>query len=345
MSNPLTAFDQSFAEQLFERQAALQPDLKDYSPIWRQKCIRDILFHLQFLEQAIAAESTALFGDYFGWVNVILQQRGMTDNGLDQFLNVLRDTFKEMLIEPAYLEILPYLQAGWDSLADLATVSDQSAIQPENPFYAEAKEYFDILLQKDRQAGLQKVQSFVARGLDVKDIYLHIFQPVQYELGRLWQMNRISIAQEHFGTALTQMAMSQLYPNVFNGEVSGFRMIAACVGSEFHEVGIRMVTDFFAMAGWETYYLGANMPSEAIILAINEYQADLLALSITLSTQITKLRDLIGEIRGGLDHEIKILVGGHPFNVDPKAWQFVGADGYAADAETAVDTAFTLVRW
>ena len=343
MDQPLISFDRRFAEELYERQTLIQPALKEYSGIWRQKCIRDILLHLQFLDQAITANSTELFRDYIAWVNVILLQRGMTDNSMGFFLQVLENTFQEMLVDPVYQELQPYLEAGREGLTTEIEASEESAILPDNPYYAEAKEYFEVVLGKDRQAGLQKVQEFIQRGIPIKDIYLHIFQPIQYEFGRLWQNNRISIAQEHFATALTQLAMSQLYPQVYDSNRVGFRMIAACVGSEFHEVGIRMVTDFFEMAGWETYYLGANMPAEAIIEAINEYDADLLALSITLTTQITNLRNLISQIREGIHRDIKILVGGHPFNIDPKAWQVVGADGYAADAESAVDMAFTLL--
>lgn len=320
------------------------PAMQNYSPVWRQKCIRDILLHLQFLDQAIAAKSTDLFRDYMSWAQVILIERGLGDESLTQFLSILQNIFSSLLIEPVYGEILPYLQEAKAGINQNRVVSDVSALQPTNPFYAEAREYFEVILEKDRQTALKKVQEFVNRGLSVKDIYLYIFQPVQYEFGRLWQMNRISIAQEHFATALTQLAMSQLYPQVFNTERVGFRLVAASLGSDFHEVGIRMVTDFFEMAGWETYYLGANMPAEAIIRAIQEYDADLLALSITISTQITSLRDLIINIREQIHRDIKIMVGGYPFNIDPKAWQVVGADGYAPDAESAVETGFMLVR-
>jgi methylmalonyl-CoA mutase cobalamin-binding domain/chain len=344
LDNPLISFDARFAEQVFQQMAQEHAELLDYSPVWKQKCIRDILLHLQFLDQAIAAESTDLFRDYMSWAQVVLIERGMGDDSLAKFLTVLQDIFQSLLMEPVYSEILPFIDEAMKGITENRTVTDVSAIQPTNPFYAEAKEYFEVVLAKDRQAGLQKVQDFVRRGISVQDIYLHIFQPVQYEFGRLWQMNRISIAQEHFATALTQSAMSQLYPQVFNTERVGFRLIAASLGSDFHEVGIRMVTDFFEMAGWDTYYLGANMPAEAIIKAIEEYDADLLALSVTISTQITSLRDLISNIREKIDRDIKILVGGYPFNVDPKAWQVVGADGYAPDAESAVNTGFMLVR-
>ena len=64
----------------------------------------------------------------------------------------------------------------------------------------------------------------VGYGTGVKDIYLHIIQPIQYEIGRLWQMNRISMGQERFCTAATQMVMSQLYPPLFASKKTGQRL-------------------------------------------------------------------------------------------------------------------------
>ena len=72
-------------------------------------------------------------------------------------------------------------------------------------------------------------------GADVRDIYLWVFQRCLHEVGRLWQTNRISVAQEHFCTASTQMVMSLLYPKVFSSERKGLRMVAACVGGDLHE--------------------------------------------------------------------------------------------------------------
>ena len=63
------------------------------------------------------------------------------------------------------------------------------------------------------------------------------------EVGRLWQMNRLSVAQEHYVTAATQLIMSQLYPLVFRTARRDRRIVAACVGGELHELGVRMVAD------------------------------------------------------------------------------------------------------
>ena len=105
-----------------------------------------------------------------------------------------------------------------------------------------------------------------------------------------------------------------------------------------------MVADFFEMAGWDCFYLGANTPVEAIVDAVKAKSPHLLALSATITTNITRVKNIIQQVREAGQSSLKIMVGGYPFNVEPQAWQKIGADGYAADADSAVETAFRLVN-
>ena len=75
-------------------------------------------------------------------------------------------------------------------------------------------------------------------------------------------------------------------------------VIAASVGAELHDVGIRMVADFFRMDGWETYYLGANTPVQSILAAVQERKADLITLSTTMPRHLPDVQYLIRSLRG-----------------------------------------------
>lgn len=185
----------------------------------------------------------------------------------------------------------------------------------------------------------------VAAGTLVKEVYLHVFQPAQYEIGRLWQTNRISVAQEHYCTAATQLIMSQLYPHIFATAKNGRTLIATSVAGDLHEIGVRMVADFFEMEGCNTYYLGANTPHAGVIATIVEEHADVLDVSATISYHVEAVRDLIRAVRAHpLCGNIKILAGGFPFNREPNLWETVGADGFAPDAQQAITLAAQMMN-
>ncbi|MFW5735351.1 MAG: cobalamin B12-binding domain-containing protein [Oceanidesulfovibrio sp.] len=233
-------------------------------------------------------------------------------------------------------------------------VSGADAKHPPSYFEAQtphgdlAMRYTELLLAgKRREAGDLIVAALDEPGstLTVKDIYLHVFQPALYEIGRLWQLNVISVAEEHLFTAATQLVMSRLYPRIFTSERKPYSMVAACVDDELHEVGVRMVTDFFEMNGWDTTYLGANMPQDAIVHAVQERRPDILAISLTMSYRLHAVSEILKRVR---DDEscrgVKVLVGGYCFRAFPDLWKRVGADGYAADAAAAIAKAEQLVR-
>jgi len=192
---------------------------------------------------------------------------------------------------------------------------------------------------------LSLVLNEVTAGTPVQEIYINIFQPVQYEIGRLWQTNKISVAQEHFCTGATQLVMSQLYPYLFTGEKKGRKMVMTCVPGELHEVGARMVTDFFEMNGWDTYYLGANMPITAVVDFIGKINPKCLAISATMTFHVSAVEEMIRQIRSSpnVPSDLIILVGGYPFKIAVDLWEPVGADGFAWDAAAAVELADKLI--
>ncbi|MGQ3478780.1 hypothetical protein [Paenibacillus sp. TY11] len=56
------------------------------------------------------------------------------------------------------------------------------------------------------------------------------------------------------------------------------------------------------------------------------------------------VKELIAIIRQDTTtSHVKIMVGGLPFNLDPRLWQTVGADGCAPGAEEALEVAGDLL--
>jgi methanogenic corrinoid protein MtbC1 len=101
-----------------------------------------------------------------------------------------------------------------------------------------------------------------------------------------------------------------------------------------------MVADFFEMEGWDVYYLGANMPAEDVANIVNDEQADLLAISVSLNGHVKHARNLIDVVRASpIGPDIKVMVGGHPFNRAPEMYETVGADLTALNAREAVQQA------
>jgi len=334
---------QMLSEAVVRRQYELQPEIwQPYGDAGREKSVRDVGYHLSYLAEAIAASDPALFADYVTWVKVLFAGLRFPDQVLPTTLQCIGDALQEVLPEELRAMAGEYVKAGLGQLAQAPSVLP-TFISQDAPWADLATEYLNALLRGERHVASRLILEAVDRGAPIKDLYLHVFQPSQHEIGRLWQMNQISVAREHYCTAATQLIMSQLYPYIFATERICRRLVATCVGGELHEIGIRMVADFFEMAGWDTYYLGANTPTESVVRTVAEREADVLGVSATITFHVSAVADLIASVRASEAGDVKILVGGYPFNVAPDLWRRVGADGCAHDAQEAVELANRLV--
>ncbi|MDQ5984797.1 MAG: hypothetical protein CSYNP_00493 [Syntrophus sp. SKADARSKE-3] len=223
--------------------------------------------------------------------------------------------------------------------------TEMKFITPNMPFSEISRKYLNALLSLETNQAKELILRAVEEGVSVKDIYLHVFQPVQYEVGWLWESGVISVGREHYCTNATQLMMSMLYSRVFSGATDGRRLLAACVQGELHELGLRMLSDFFEMEGWNTDYMGANTPNESIVSALEEIKYDLLAINVTMNDRLEDAKKLIDAVHASTKaRNTLILVGGYTFlNVD-SIWLKIGADGMAADAKLAINMANELVQ-
>lgn len=144
------------------------------------------------------------------------------------------------------------------------------------------------------------------------ELYEEVFKRSLYEVGALWESNRISVATEHLSTALIEALLNDLYeqtlPEVYNGR----KMVAACVEGESHQVGIKMVTDVFEMHGWQSFFLGADVPTNELLVFLRETEPDLVALSLSVYFHVPKLEMMLDRIRRSFP-ELPIVIGGQAF--------------------------------
>lgn len=204
--------------------------------------------------------------------------------------------------------------------------------------------YLEHLLEARRRTACASVVQEVEAGFPVSAAYLHVIQPAMYTVGKMWQNNEIDVTTEHYCTAATQLLMAQLFPYALGQPRNGLSMVGCCLGSELHELGMRMVCDFFEFSGWDTYFTGAVTPGDDIVRAIAAREPDLVCLSATMFTGIPQVRDVVHALRQRMkDRAPKVMAGGLAFMVNPELWRVVGADGTARNAPQAVATASALL--
>lgn len=290
---------------------------------------------LQYLAAALSVGSPALFLEQIAWTKVAFATRGLSTDELRLNLSVMRQVLEEELPANTRASALALLDAG---LTELERAPDDSPpqIAGGSPHARLAAAYLLEVLEGDRRAAVDVILRAASEGVPVTSLLTQVLAPAQAEVGRMWHRGEVSVAEEHFTTTTTHLAISLLYPMLPRTPSNGKTVVCAAVEGNIHDVGIRIVADFFEMAGWRSIYLGADMPADDLGHAILDYSADALAISAGISTQLRPLRAAIERVRllpraAG----VAIVVGGGAFGADPLLWRTIGADVFAATAEDA----------
>jgi len=336
---------QNIANDAVQLQLSKMPEMgKRYSPYQMEKTMEDMKYHLQFLESAIFASSPILFWDYLLWLKELLENLNVPFRDFRMSVVYLAEILKSKFPNEYNEGIGKIISEGLAKL-DMDAAPIKTFLKKDMTYAKLAEEYLELLLKAERFKANELIQNEVKNGAPIKEIYLQVFQNTQYEIGRLWQIGKISVAQEHYCTAASQFVMAQLYPYIFKVENRGEPVVATCIGNELHEIGIRMVTDILELSGFNTYYLGANTPAESIINTLIEQKSKILAVSATMTFHIPAVANLVEKVRAAKGCEnVKIMVGGYPFNIDHNLWKKVGADCYSKDSETAVLAVKNLIK-
>jgi MerR family transcriptional regulator, light-induced transcriptional regulator len=200
------------------------------------------------------------------------------------------------------------------------------------------EQYVAAQLAGDRRAALRLIlEHGIEQGVPLPSLYLDVIQAAQHRIGELWQENRISVAQEHMATAITQVALAELYRALVCETPNGRRVTVACVGGELHELGTRVTADFFEMAGFDVRYLGANVPTDSVVGMVREQQPHLLVLSATTSLlNVADLVETARRSREALGSTLRLAVGGLAFDLHPMLIDQLGAEVYGRTAPESV---------
>jgi methanogenic corrinoid protein MtbC1 len=308
-------------QKIFDKQFDRDIKLKDELSERRKRLMmQDIYYNIDALDSAVVNNSEEIMNEYTTWLMGLLTYR-MKDLGTQRVKEHMRMHFeilKETLIE--VVDDKNYVEKASVYIDNSINIIDEFQLKEvdftkESKYKDVAEAYISSQLERDKRKSSSIILDAVKDGTSIEDIYMEVFNPVMKEIGNLWYKGDITVDKEHYATAVTQGVMSQLYSRIFSTPRNGKTMVALCVGNELHEMGIRMLCDLFELRGWDTIYFGAAVPKESIMSTLEEYNPQLLLLSVTMPNYLEDYKSIIESVREkNKDNQIKIAAGGRAFD-------------------------------
>ncbi len=186
------------------------------------------------------------------------------------------------------------------------------------------------------------VQKALENGLNPKSIVLEGLTKAMDEVGEKFEKGEYLIPDMLASAECVGVAMDILTPHLLKAGVeSKGKFVIATVAGDLHDIGKNIVAIMLKGAGYEIIDLGADVPSERIIEAVKEHQAEFLGLSALLTTTMRVMGDVIEKLKDeGMRDKVKVFIGGAP--TSPEFASQIGANAHCADAFQAIDMLKTM---
>jgi len=294
--------------------------------------------HFQTLVLELAAavddDQPEQFVARVAWARDAFIARGQEASFLRTGLDGLRRVLEEALPGDAWASLPEFFRAADRELERSAAIDGGSG-GPEPRFGKHAEAYLAAVRKGDGQGAIDGVVSAIRDGqLSIPDTLDQVLTPALREVGRLWHLGEMNVAQEHFASQATGRLLEQLLLRVPRPASHDGTVVLAMAEGDAHDLGLRIVAAFFELDGWRTICLGANTPSDDLPLSADEFDADLVVIGATLNTHREAVGRAIELLRESRPDQ-KVLVGGSAFSGLEARAQEIGASGSVLHARDA----------
>jgi methanogenic corrinoid protein MtbC1 len=200
------------------------------------------------------------------------------------------------------------------------------------------EDFISLLERKDKAGCIEVVTSALSSGqIDVVTVYNDVLRQALIEdFCKEEEGGSYCIWEEHIRTSIVRTVIENCYPYVIKerkeryGAANGEKVLVVCPTEEFHEIGARMVADFFDLCGYDVTFVGANTPQDELIEAIVHIKPVYVAISVTNYYNLVAAKRTIEKVRNlrkkHKDLKFKILVGGNAFETNANAAKDMKAD-------------------
>jgi 5-methyltetrahydrofolate--homocysteine methyltransferase len=208
----------------------------------------------------------------------------------------------------------------------------------------------DVLaqMQKDLyQGNVDEVRAAtekaLAQGMSAQEVLNDGLIAGMDQVGRDFKAGDLFVPEVLIAARAMQAGLNILRPLLAEAGAPTMGKIAmGTVKGDLHDIGKNLVAMMMEGAGFEIVDLGTDVTPEKFVEAVRDQGVRIVGMSALLTTTMTSMQATIEALaEAGLRDKVKVMVGGAP--VTASFAQQIGADAYAPDAASAVDTARGLI--
>ena len=311
----------------------------------RKIIYRDTRYNIDYIYTAYVLGDKKIMNTYAIWLYELMVgihkerfTREQTREYVIFHLDAIKKTIPDIVSVEKQQKLQEIVEEAQQCIRDY-TPSEEP--KKESRYEKEIQEYMNCLFKKNTRKAIGLIRKLADQGINLDDIYVEILSESMKRVGELWHTAEITVDTEHYCTSVTQMAMAQMYDQLFDGERKNKTILSVCPGMELHEMGARIVSDLFENHGWDSIFLGAAVPVDYILDSVRKNHPDLVTLSVSMPQHLMDCEKAVREIKKEFP-DVKIAVGGKAFESTEDIWKKWPVDIYSEDARELLHRANKL---
>jgi 5-methyltetrahydrofolate--homocysteine methyltransferase len=207
----------------------------------------------------------------------------------------------------------------------------------------DAKEYYQALREVDTVKIEELVKKALDAGLSASRILNEGLIGGMTIIGREFKCRDLWVPDVLLAARNMHKGIEILKPRFAQGAQGGKgKIVLGTVKGDIHDIGKNLVSIMMSGSGFEVIDLGIDVPLEKFLAAAEEHKPQIIGLSALLTTTMLEMGKVVEAVKASsLSPKPKVMIGGAP--VTEAFAKEIGADGYGADAVSAVEGALKLV--
>jgi 5-methyltetrahydrofolate--homocysteine methyltransferase len=203
---------------------------------------------------------------------------------------------------------------------------------------------YDNTLVGNAPAVKELTEQGLAQGMNPESLLYDALIPSLEEVGARFERGDFFVPEMLIAARAMQGALDILRPLLAEtGAKPIGTFVMGTVKGDVHDIGKNLVNIMLEGAGFTVHDLGVNVAPERFVEEVQKHEPDIVGFSAFLTTTMPMFKANINALqKAGIREQVIVMVGGAP--VTQEYADAVGADGYAADASTAVRLAKELIQ-
>ncbi|MBF7096717.1 cobalamin-dependent protein [Alkalibacter sp. M17DMB] len=146
----------------------------------------------------------------------------------------------------------------------------------------------------------------------------------------------LCVWREHVRSGIARTIIESLYSRVLaerskNHSTPPDKKVAViCPDGEYHDMGARIVSDYFTLLNWDVVFVGNSTPKDEFIRVAEHLNLNAIAISVTNPYNLVSAKKTIDMMREKCDENLKIFVGGYGFTKVDDIKKDFNVDGYVS---------------